>query len=78
MSIFDAFIEELHHINEMCKLMSHPALFKDDFKDNNKPRELCFLIRPTLKQFNEFILLLDKMISENINRAFFLDGRNFF
>ncbi len=29
------------------------------------------MIRPTLKEFNSFIHLLDKMISENVNKDFF-------
>ena len=72
-SIFDAFVEELHHINEMCKLMNRPPLFKNELEDERKPRDFCFLVRPTLKQYNDFIHLLDKIISENINRKFFLD-----
>ncbi|MBN2095645.1 MAG: AAA family ATPase [Candidatus Aenigmarchaeota archaeon] len=71
-SIFEAFIEELKTINEFSKLMNRPTLFKEDFK-NNKPRDFAFLIRPTLKEFNSFIHLLDKMISDNINKDFFKD-----
>lgn len=74
-SIFDAFVEELHNINEMCKLMHRPPLFRDELGD--KPREFCFLIRPTLKEYNDFVLLLDKAISENINREFFLNDVQF-
>jgi len=70
-SIFDAFIEELHHINEMCKLMHRPPLFRDELGD--KPRGFGFLIRPTLKEYNDFVHLLDKAISDNINRDFFLN-----
>lgn len=68
-SIFDAFIAELRHINEMCKLMGRPVLFKGKLK--KKPRGFGFLIRPTLKEYNDFVHLLDKAISENINREFF-------
>ncbi|MCK4589057.1 MAG: AAA family ATPase [Nanoarchaeota archaeon] len=69
-SIFTAFVEELHTINEFSKLMGRPILFKKDYK-RNKPREFGFLIRPTQKEFNSFIHLLDKMISDNINKDFF-------
>lgn len=71
-SLFTAFIEELHTINEFSKLMGKPTLFKLDYK-NNKPREFGFLIRPTQKEFYSFIHLLDKMISDNINKDFFMD-----
>lgn len=69
-SILDAFTEELHLINEMCKLMGRPALFKNELE--KKPRGFCFLIRPTLKEYNDFVHLLDKAISENIEKKFFL------
>lgn len=76
-SIFEAFVEELHHINEMCKLMHRPPLFNNELKGNEKPREFCFLIRPTFKEYNNFVLLLDKAISDNINRKFFLNDVSF-
>lgn len=72
-SVFDAFIEELHIINEMCKLMGRPAFFKQELTRENKPRELSFLVRPTLKELNAFIHLLDKTLSDNINKKFFGD-----
>jgi hypothetical protein len=48
-------------------------LFNTILEDDNKPREFTFLIRPTLKEYNEFVLLLDKLISDNINKEFFKD-----
>ena len=69
-SIFDAFAMELHHINKMCKLMERPPLFRDE---EIKDRSFSFLIRPTSKEYNDFVHLLDKAISENINRDFFLN-----
>lgn len=70
-SIFTAFFEELRVINEMCELMNRPYLFRNDFSKTEKPRDFCFLVRPTLKEYNNFVHLLDKMISENINVDFF-------
>lgn len=69
MSIFEAFTEELAVINEMCRLMDRPPLFKQEFSD--RPPEFGFLLRPTLAEFNVFVLLLDKMLSDNINKDFF-------
>ena len=68
-SIFDAFREELRVINEMSAAMGRPPLFKGAYEV--RPRELGFLIRPTQKEFDNFVQLLDKMLSENINRDFF-------
>lgn len=70
-SILTAFLEEIHHINEMSKLMSRPALFKKEFRERERPKNFGFLIRPTLGEFNNFIHLLDKMIADNINFEFF-------
>jgi hypothetical protein len=70
-SIFEAFIEELHQINAMCELMGRPKLFKNDFRPKSRPAGFSFLTRPTLKEYNDFILLLDKAISDNIDRDFF-------
>ena len=53
--------------------MKRPPLFKQDFGEyaDDKPSKFSFLVRPTLEEFNSFVLLLDKMLSENINRNFF-------
>lgn len=72
-SIFSAFVEELQIINAMADVMARPPLFKEDFSKNSAPREFGFLVRPTLKELNAFILLLDKMISDNISKDFFKD-----
>ncbi len=69
-SIFDAFCEELFQINEMCKLIGKKPLFKQDFK-NKRPDEFKIFLKPTLKNYNDFVLVLDKMLSENINKDFF-------
>jgi hypothetical protein len=58
-SIFEAFIEEMKIINRMAEKMGRPPLFRNDFSEGGKPREFGFLVRPTLKEFNSFVLLLD-------------------
>jgi hypothetical protein len=68
--IFRAFTAELNTINKMAEAMGRSCFFKDDFVDN-RPKKFGFLVRPTLEEFNDFVLLLDKMISENINLDFF-------
>ncbi len=72
-SVFDAFITEISLINKMCITMGRPKLFRTDYGEygESKPREFGFLIRPTLAEYNSFIHLLDKMLSEDINRKFF-------
>ena len=72
-SIFTAFVDEVHLINQMSMAMNRPSLFRKVYgkKCESRPKKFSFLIRPTLEEFNYFVHLLDKMISENINKAFF-------
>jgi hypothetical protein len=69
MSVFDAFTEELKQINIMTKLMGKPALFRNEY--DPRPKGFSFLVRPTTKELNDFVLLLDQMMSDNINKDFF-------
>ncbi|ANS75282.1 hypothetical protein AWM70_12260 [Paenibacillus yonginensis] len=69
-SIYDAFVEEIYHINKMSLLMFEDKLFRNDFKEN-RPSEFRTIFLPTKENFNSFILTLDKMMSENINKDFF-------
>jgi len=67
-SLGDAFLEEMRTINHMCELIGWPPLFKKVFE---RPKEFGFMLRPTRRELSDFILLLDKMLSENINVDFF-------
>ncbi len=71
--VCSAFLKELYIINLMAAAMGRPHLFRQDFGEygENKPRQFGFLVRPTLEEFNNFVLLLDKMLSDNINKEFF-------
>lgn len=75
LTIIDALLLEQEHINNLCKIIGLQPLFKTTYSYENKPKEFTFLIRPTLKEFNNFILILDKMISENFSTGLF-DGMN--
>lgn len=70
MSIFQAFVEELKIINKMSHLIGKQYLFRNSYSDD-RPKEFGYLLRPTESEFNNFILLLDKMMSDNINKKFF-------
>jgi hypothetical protein len=73
--ICQAFLEEIFIINQMCEAMGRPHLFRNDYGKygENRPRKFNFLVRPTLEEFNDFVLLFDKMISDNINKDFFMN-----
>lgn len=72
-SVFTAFLKELNLINKMAKAMERPPLFREDFSEEKgkRPSKFGFLVRPTLEEFNAFVHLLDKMLSDNINKKFF-------
>lgn len=69
-SVFKAICIEISIINQLCGSVGFPPLFHKDFLDG-APSDFRFLIRPTLKEYYEFIHAFDKLISENINKEFF-------
>jgi hypothetical protein len=73
-SIFSGFLGEQKCINDLTELVFSKPIFRRTYEKENRPKEFTFFFTPTLKNYNDFILLLDKMISENINRDFF-DGK---
>jgi len=77
-SIFSGFIGEQKCINDLTELIFTKPLFRKSFENENRPKEFTFFFTPTLKNYNDFILLLDKMISENINKDFFEGKVEFF
>lgn len=74
-SIHDAFLTELFVINCMAKAMGRTPLFKQDYGKylEDKPPKFSFLIRPTAGEFYSYVLLLDQLLSDNINVHFFAD-----
>lgn len=72
-SIFDAFLEEKHQINIMCGLMGRAPLFRSEYKSHDRPDGFGFLIRPTQKELRAFQLLLDQLMSDDLNRNCFQD-----
>ena len=71
-SAYQALLAEMAEINKICKLIGKPHLFREEFEDN-RPSDFHPMLRPTKRNLQEFIHLLDKMIGENIDRKFFDD-----
>jgi hypothetical protein len=72
-SVFSAFIEEQRLINLMSEAISGKKLFRETFEKGQQPKEFTFFASPTLINYENFISLLDKMLSHNINRDFFTE-----
>jgi len=70
MSLFSAFLLEIEQVNNLAAVMGRPPLFRETCHDR-RPRDFGYLIRPTARELANFAGVLDKMLSENINRDFF-------
>lgn len=77
-SIFSAFLGELNCLNQLSQTIFEKKLFSKSFEDDKRPREFTFFFTPTSKNYYEFISLLDKMISDNLNKEFFKDNLELF
>lgn len=69
-SAYQALLTEQAEINKLCNLIGKPNLLRETFEEN-RPAGFHPMLQPTRKNFDDFVLLLDKMLSENINRRFF-------
>jgi hypothetical protein len=70
-SVFNAFCEEMGIINEMAIKIRGVRLFRETYSKQTKPVGFGFLIKPTKKEYETFVHLLDKMLSDNLNKKFF-------
>lgn len=69
-SIYDAILLEMSFINIYTEELYSEKLFKETF-EQDRPRDFAMLLRPTKRQMNEFVMILDKLLSENINTQIF-------
>lgn len=69
-SAYHALLTEIAEINKLSVLIGKPSLFRDDFSAG-RPAGFHPMLRPTGRGLQEFVHLLDKMLSENLNRDFF-------
>jgi hypothetical protein len=70
-SIYDAFLEEKKHINAMSKLIGKRPLFRTNLPDGERPHGFGILLRPTLKEYRDFALVLDQLLSDDMDKRFF-------
>ncbi len=70
-SVYAAFIQEQVEINKLSLLIGKVPLFKDTYEDHRRPLGFSSMLRPTSLNFDEFVHLLDKMLSDNMDRKFF-------
>tara|TARA_R110001583_G_scaffold78317_2_gene212361 strand:- start:1230 stop:2564 length:1335 start_codon:yes stop_codon:yes gene_type:complete len=70
-SVFTALIDEINAIYKLTDSIFGVPLFRKDLDDEHRPKNFTFFFSPTSKNYYDFINLLDKYISENINKSFF-------
>lgn len=71
-TMYEAFIAELRIINQMSKAINGKAMFKNGFENYERaPRNFHRLLIPTRKEYQSFVETLDKLMSDNLNPAFF-------
>lgn len=66
--IFDALLDEIKLINEMCNSIGIPPLFcKEYLRENNELIGYRIILIPTLKNYYEFVSALEKIVVNNLN-----------
>tara|TARA_R110001599_G_scaffold353786_1_gene597702 strand:+ start:5354 stop:6667 length:1314 start_codon:yes stop_codon:yes gene_type:complete len=73
-SVFHALIDEINAIHKLTSSIFNISLFRKELNGDNRPKNFTFFFAPTTKNYYDFINLLDKYLSENINKSFF-DGK---
>lgn len=70
-SVFYALIDEINAIYKLTLSIFGVPLFRKELDGDHRPKNFTFFFSPTTKNYYDFINLLDKYISENINKSFF-------
>lgn len=70
-SVFYALIDEINAIHKLTASIFGIPLFQKELNGENRPRNFTFFFSPTTQNYYDFINLLDKYLSENINKPFF-------
>lgn len=67
--IFHALLEEMKIINDMCKAIDLPKFFMNTYGTgyNEMPEGYRNILLPTMKNYYDFVLVLEKMIVNNIS-----------
>lgn len=74
-SIYDALLDEMKIINKMCQKMHVPKLYKEEFDINDdRIKDYRIIFLPTLKNYWDFLLVIEKMFVNNINTETFTKG----
>ncbi len=70
-SYIGAILAEMQLINKLTDEIYGQVLFRETYSDDRRPPGFTPFFRPTLKNFSDFVLAMDKLLSENLNHDFF-------
>lgn len=70
-SAVEAIFEEQRVLNDIADAIGRPPMFKQLFDAGDRPRGLQPFLLPTHEEMGRFILRLDQVLSENLNKDFF-------
>lgn len=70
-SVFTALIDEINAIYKLTYSIFGVPLFLKELNGEHRPKNFTFFFSPTSKNYYDFINILDKYLSENINKSFF-------
>ena len=65
-SVYDAIVFEQVEINKLFELLERVPLFRETYEEQ-RPPQFSFFVKPTQGSYDNFIHLLDKMLSDNMN-----------
>ena len=65
-SVYDAIVFEQVEINKLFELLELSPLFRETYEEQ-RPAQFSFFVKPTQGNYDEFVHLLDKMLSDNMN-----------
>ena len=69
-SAYAALLAEMVEICKLSALIGKPPLFRKTW-EKERPQGFQLMLRPTTRSLEDFVHVLDKMLSENINCEFF-------
>lgn len=72
--IFDALLLEMDTINKLCDEMGIPPMFKETYSAYNRNRPIGYttVLFPSKKNYNDFLMSLEKLLVNNLNAETFL------
>ena len=67
--VFDAMLEEMEIINQQCEAIGLPPLFNHIYSNTygERPARFGSILLPTLKNYYDFVLVLEKLLVHNVS-----------